>query len=126
MKFLSGKARATGMFVHVSSIALCLSPAISHDKTANMKTRPFSLALVCLLAGASCTSPYRVQGARAALADGGNVTVSVAPGDSVDELALSTVEEELSKRGFSIVNRHSARITVTMADAWRWDEIMFL
>jgi hypothetical protein len=91
-----------------------------------MKARVFFLSLLCLMTCASCASPYRVEGARAALAGGRTASVGVAPGDSGDELALSTVEEELSARGFSIVDRHSAHLIVTMADTWRWDEIMFL
>lgn len=91
-----------------------------------MKTRRFILALFCSLACASCASPYRIAGARAALTGGGTATVGVAPGDSGDELALRTVEEELGARGFNIVDHDSARLVVTMADTWRWDEIMFL
>lgn len=90
-----------------------------------MKALLISAAVACF-ALTSCTSTYRVEGARGALAKRGTVRIVVNSEDSGDKKCRSAVETELRNRGFRVSDNPNADLTVRMIDNWRWDIVMYL
>lgn len=83
-------------------------------------------AILCCLACASCTSTYRAEGARGALAKRETARIVVDADDSGDALCRRAVERELRTRGFQIADNGSASLSVKMMDSWHWDIVMYL
>ena len=85
------------------------------------------LPLVALvLSCVACTSTYRADGARGALARRDVARIVVDPDDSGDALCRRAVERELRARGFQMATNGRTGLDVKMIDTWRWDIVMYL